>query len=332
MRVRRTFLLLGALLTLLGGFAALALLPADRVAPGPVSGVQGVRFRLGLIPDRNLYDQRLAYRALADYLQSHTHLGRGASTLDAAPPLQIELVTSSNYAGVLKDFADDDVDGAFLGSIVAVLAADRCGAQVLAKSQNLSGQDTYAGVLFVTEKSPISSMADLKGKKLGAVRTTMAGSIYPLFALQNMALAADARPEFLWSGTHDDVIEEVLARRVDAGAVKDLRLDAYEREHPDVKFRRLATGPRAPDNAFVVSRKLPSDLREALVAALLAMQKDPDAQGVLQRLKLRSFQPCTLAEYQPLYDMIDAVGPRWAETGIEGSAPQRPVTASAGGK
>ena len=321
-------------LTLLGLFALL-----DWLGQGPNNGTTSrtseqaertpLRFRLGLIPDRNLYQQRQAFHALGQYLESHSRVRPATSTLDDPIALQIELVTSSNYAGILRDFANHDIDGAFLGSLVAVLAVDRSNAVILAKSQNRAGLDTYAGTLFVPQDSPITTLADLRGKKLAAVRTTMAGSIFPLFDFQEANIDSTAQPEFLWSGTHDDVIEEVLAHGADAGAVKDLRLDTWEREHPGSAFRRIATGPRAPDNAFVVSRDLSPDLRDALLATLLNMHKDPAAEPILQSLQVRRFLPCTLAEYTPLYDMIDAIVVRWRDTGIEGPPPKRPRSISA---
>jgi len=328
---RRFFLAVGALAAVIGLLGWLSALPDRQPAAVLASnGLPAVTFRLGLVPDRNISEQRQAFRALAAYLETHVRLNRRMSTEGAAPALHVELVTSTNYASILKDFHDGDVDGAFLGSLVALLAVDRCGAQVVAKSENQAGLDTYAGVLFVSENSPITSLAGLRGKKLAGVRTTMAGSIYPLFAFDRAGVDAAALPELVWCGTHDDVIDEVIAGHVDAGAVKDVRLNAYEREHAGVKFRRLGSGPRAPDNALVVGSNTPADLRDALLAALLAMRQDSQAEPVLEKLGLNGFAACELSEYAGLYDMIESLGPRWAATGIDGRAPHRPTWA--GGK
>ena len=309
----------------LGLLAWLAKMPEKAPATASAStGRAQVHFRLGLIPDRNLFEQRASYQALAEYLDAHVRLNREPATANSGPQLHVDLVTSSNYAGILKDYDNGEVDGAFLGSLVAVLVFDRSGGQVLTKSQNLAGKDTYAGTIFTLESSPIKTIGDLRGKKLGAVRTTMAGAFFPLIAIKQAGFDAKSRPELLWTGTHDDVIDDVVAGAVDAGAVKDLRLDAYEREHPDVKFRRIATGPRAPDNALVVSRTLAPETRGAIVACLLGMANDPDGAAVLEKMKLRQFTPCTQKEYKALYDMVDEIRPNWSECDIEGPAPKRP--------
>ncbi|MGN6369231.1 MAG: phosphate/phosphite/phosphonate ABC transporter substrate-binding protein [Phycisphaerae bacterium] len=321
MKSRLLFFLL-ALVAIVAILSWLAISPTEVAPPASEPApVPPLRFRLGLIPDHNLYEQRRGYRLLADYLDTHVHLNKNISTFTQGPPLRVELVTSSNYAGILNDFEDNEVDGAFLGSLVAVLAMDRCGAQVMIKTHNSTGQDTYAGTLFVPADSPLELPADLRGKKLAAVRTTMAGSIFPQFCFQQLQINDHDRPRILWSGTHDDVIEEVLARRADAGAVKDLRLDAWEREHPGNHFRRIATGPRAPENALVLSRSLSPEIAAGIVAALLHMQDDPDAAPVLQSLQVRRFETCHPSEYAALYNMIDALRHHWDETGIDGPPP-----------
>ena len=106
-------------------------------------------------------------------------------------------------------------------------------------------------------------------------RTTVAGSIFPLFAFHQASITPTSAPRS--SGPARRCHRELLNHRADAGVSKDLRLDAWEHEHPGTTFRRIATGPRAPDSAFVVSRDLRPDLRDALLAALLNMHKDPAA-------------------------------------------------------
>jgi phosphate/phosphite/phosphonate ABC transporter binding protein len=275
--------------------------------------------RIGLIPERDLFEQRKAYQLLALYLQKH---------LPHTPT--VELVTASSYKGILQDIQEGTVDVAFAGSLVAILAADRFDAQVLLKSESdrPGGRPlaTYTGVLFVREDSPARSVTDLAGKRVAGVRTTMGGAVFPLYL--SGQVPADQLFELVWAGTHEDVIREVVAGNVDAGAVKNTRLDAWELGpaqatiHSDRKFRRLSQGPAAPDNALVVRKDFDPVRRDAVVAALLGLHNDPEGQAVLAALSVRRFLPCTLDEYGALYQMIDALGPRWNALNIEGPAPR----------
>ena len=274
--------------------------------PGPEKTI-----RLGLIPERDIFAQREAYRGFCEWV------GRRMGA-------KVELVTNASYEGVLEDFASKNIDAAFLGSLVAVLAMDRQGAEVLTKSESIDGRSTYAGVVFVPESSPIKSFAELQGHTLGAVKTTTAGPLFGVYIMSTLhgMVSDQVSPRFVWLGTHDDVMREVTAGRVEAGAAKDLRLDAYEKRHPELaKFRRLASSQRVPDNALVVRAGWES--KEALREALLHMQDDAAGRQALSALGLGRYVPCAPKEYEPIYEMIAAIGPQWREVGIKGPPPER---------
>src|SRR4051794_19913862 len=100
----------------------------------------GAVLRIGVIPERDIFEQRRRYLALAEYLSER--LGR-----------PVELVTAQSYEAMIGDLRDKQVDVAFLGSLVAVLAADRLDAQILVKPQLPGAISTYRGVIFVAENS-----------------------------------------------------------------------------------------------------------------------------------------------------------------------------------
>jgi phosphonate transport system substrate-binding protein len=317
-----TFSVLLCLICLVPVIAAPSLLrnypsgKAPAAETGPTTSAPA-QLRIGLIPERDLFQQRKAYQALALYLQKHNPFSPS-----------VELLTTSSYAGLLKDFEENRIDIAFAGSLVSVLAADRFDVHVLLKSESPRApgkyESTYSGVLFVREDSPAKSVAGLAGKRVAGVRTTLGGAIFPLYLLQQRP---DSQAfDLIWSGTHEDVLREVAAGNVDAGAVKNTRLEAFERQHPDVKFRRLAQSGDVPDNALLVRRDFDPARREALITSLRAMNNNPEGQAVLAGLGIRSFLPCTLAEYASLYDMIDKLGPHWKRLAIDGPAPRRRST------
>jgi phosphonate transport system substrate-binding protein len=276
-------------------------------APANTPGI----LRIGLIPERDLFAQRKAYQALATYLESKN------------PSLKrVQLVTTSTYAGILDDFKERGIDAAFAGSLIAILSADRFDAQVLLKSESArpggKNLSTYTGVIFVRADSPARTLDDLAGKRLAGVRTTMGGAVFPLYTRGRMPQPFDIR----WGGTHEDVLREVAEGAVDAGAVKNTRLEAFERDHPGTTFRRLAESGPAPDNALLVRPDLDPATRDLLVRTLQSMSDEPEGQRVLAGLGFRRFLPCTLGEYAPLYAMIDRLGPRWSDLAIDGPAPK----------
>lgn len=288
-------------------------------ASQPTTALTVPVIRLGLMPERDVFAVRREYQELSVYLQKRTGYG-------------IDLATSNSYRNVLRDFEESRIDAAFLGSLVATLALDRTGAQVIARTEQTSGISTYTGVIFVPENSSIKELCDLKGKRLAGVRTTMSAALYPVYEckLNHQDEKNPDHWQMVWAGTHESVIDEVLSGRADAGAIKNLRLDAYERLHPEQKFRRLAVSAPVPDNALLVSKAMNPEVAAKLRGALLAMHKDDEGQRVLKTLGLKQYVPCGAEDFSAIYDMVEALGPHWVRTGVDGPPPNRPTTRPAG--
>jgi phosphonate transport system substrate-binding protein len=254
---------------------------------------------LGLIPERDIFDQRRRYRILADYLSAS--LGRS-----------VTLVTSNTYHGALEDMAEGRIDAAFMGSLVAALALDHLQARVLVKPEDPDGVTVYRGVIFVRDDAPIQRLEDLAGRSLAMVRTTTAGHLFPIHALTRLGLFAGQDPVAVrWAGTHDRVIQDVYDGEVDAGAAKDLRIDAFEQAHEGYRFRRLAVSEAVPNNALIVRGDMDSELVSRLGQTLLAMHENQRGREALAGFGAQRFVPCAAEEYQPVYDMAESLGPGW---------------------
>lgn len=272
----------------------------------------GPPLRIGLIPERDIFRQRKRYRALADYLSER--LNR-----------RVELATLNTYEAVLGEFAEKKIDGAFLGSLVAVLAMDRLGAHVVAKPELPGGVSTYHGVIFVRDDSSIRRLEQLGSRSIGMVRTTTAGHVFPGCIIMRLdLLQGPGKPEIKWVGTHDDVVEMVMAGQADVGAVKNLRLEAVMGSHPEWKIRILASGKSVPNNALVLRKDVSGQLASRLSQVLLKMNTDPQGRKVLAAMGITRFLSCGHEEYAAIYDMVECILPAWEEIGVLGPAPQRP--------
>jgi len=273
----------------------------------------GAVLRLGLTPERDIFAHKSRYRQLADYLSNR--LNR-----------PVELVTLSTYEGVLKDFAEKEIDGAFLGSLVAVLAIDRLEAKVIVKPERRDGSSSYQGVIFVRDDSPVKQVSDLAGRTIAMVRTTTAGHVFPACMLIQTGLwQRSDQPRIIWLGTHDDVATSVMEGKADVGAVKDLRLDALLEMHSEWKIRRLATSKRVPNNALILRSDLAENLGPKLSKALLAMDSDDQGRKALKAMDVMRFVPCRHIDYSSVYDMVECVLPAWKQIGIPGAVPRRPA-------
>lgn len=270
--------------------------------------------RLGLVPEHDIFALRKSYQKLAGYLSRKLQQ-------------PVEMVTLHTYEAVLFDFKERQIEGAFLGSLVAVLAIEQQNAQALAAPQRADGSSSYRSVLFVPETSSITSISQLKGKTVAAVRTTTAGCLFAMQQLTKAGLAdGPGAPALLAVGTHDDVPKAVLGGQADAGSVKDLRLEAYLAANPTAKVRRLAMSRPVPNNALVVRADLADGLGQRIAEALLEMERDPQGREALAELGAVRFVPVTAEEYRPVYDMIRDIGTAWERVGIQCVPPKGPAT------
>jgi phosphonate transport system substrate-binding protein len=286
---------------------------ADGTAQSPSTGAAPIR--IGLIPERDIFQQRNRYRTLAEYLSRQLHR-------------PVELVTVNSYENIMRDFAERQVDAAFLGSLVTVLTVDRFDARVLVRPE-AGGATTYQGVVFVPAGSSVQSIEDLAGKPIAVLRTTAGGNLFPMceLARRNM-LDGPSAPRFIWAGTHDEVFNEVAEGRCDAGAIKDHRLDELEKAHPQHRMRRLITSASVPENALVVRGDLPPGFGAEIAEVLLKMDSSPAGQQALRSFGAARFVPCTLDDYRAIHDMVDGVRDVWQRTGIGGAPPRRPAAAA----
>ena len=268
--------------------------------------------RIGLIPERDIFEQRKRYQALADYLAGQ--LGG-----------PVDLVTRRTYGGILQDFEDDRIDAAFLGSLVTVLAMDRLGVKVVAKPVMPDGVSTYHGVIFVRQDSPIRKLEDLSGHSIAMVRTTTAGQMFGVCVMARLGLLKQPKPpRAVWIGTHDDVALKVMDGELDAGAIKNLRLDALERSHPQWQIRRLARGRRVPNNALCLRADVAERLGPRLLKVLVDMTGSAQGRDTLAALGASHFVPCHAEDYVAVYDMAECVGAAWEQLGGSDPLPRRP--------
>ena len=276
----------------------------------------GPILRIGLTPERDIYDQRERYHALSHYLSKQ--LNR-----------PVEFVILSTYANILKDFEEEKIHGAFLGSLVAVLAMDRMGAKPVVVPERSAGCSSYHGVLFVRDDSSIKCLDDLSEKKrtMAMVRTTTAGHIFPLCTIMKLKLWGEsAQPDILWMGTHDDVVSAVINGRADIGAVKNLRLDVLVENNSKWKIRQLAISKCVPNNALILRSDVYEQLAPLMLRAMQGMTDDTEGRQALESLKISKFIPCNHIDFFSVYEMIDCVLPEWKRVGIPGKPPVPPAS------
>ena len=166
---------------------------------------------IGLIPERNIFEQMERYKPLAGYISDKIGVN-------------VELKVLTRYGNIIDNFVSLGLDGAFMGSFTYTLAHVKLGVEPIARPENIDGTSTYYGLIFVRKDSGIKTAKDMKGKVFAFVdKATTAGHLLPLAFFKENGIKdyKTYLKETYFTGTHDDAIYDVLDKRADIGAAKN---------------------------------------------------------------------------------------------------------------
>jgi phosphonate transport system substrate-binding protein len=275
----------------------LVVLSSLLVAAG--SGPEG-EIRIGLIPERNVFEQVERYESLAKYMSQE--LGR-----------TFRLTMLSRYGNIIDRIKSHEVEAAVLGSCTGALATVQLGMEPLARPINPDGTSTYHGLLLVRRDSGIESVEDMKGKRLALVeKATTAGYLFPmaLFRRQEIQQPGSFFSEMRFWGSHDVVIDAVLKGKADIGAAKNTVLEWLQAADPQIaeELKIISRSAPVPSNGFLVAPNIEPRLKNEMRNLLLGLHLVPEGKAVLQKMGVSQFKPTSEDDYQPVFDLADEAG------------------------
>ena len=265
--------------------------PKEEVEPAP-----GNSIIIGLIPERNIFDQIEQYEPLAGYLSKKT----GTT---------IKLKVLARYGNIIDNFLSAEMDGAFFGSFTYTLAHLKLGVEVLARPQYTDGRSTYHGLIFARKGSGIITSKDFEGMTFAFVdRATTAGYLVPLSYFEKNGIwnYRTYFKETYFAGTHQDAIYDVLNKKADIGAAKNT---VYERlaiidERITKELFILEESLDLPSNGLAVRKNLDSSLKDKLKNALLNMHNDTDGRNILKDFGAQRFIETVNEDYANVYKYL----------------------------
>jgi phosphate/phosphite/phosphonate ABC transporter binding protein len=253
----------------------------ERVVAGP-SEKRILRF--GKIPN---VSPREAYRIYAELMEL---LNENLSCCT------LELVLAPDYPSCVQMLHEQELDLAWLGTVSYVRARDEI-PMIPLVSPIWSGRKGYSGVIFTVEGTGVTSLQQLRGKRIAFVdKESASGYVYPLQVLVDAGLNPSvdfARVDFL--GTHDAVLMAVMLGEYDAGAVFDNAYDSVADRAHRLKLRILAQTAIIPGEPIVASTHLDPAIVAEVKEAFLALPTEQLAGSRLQ--DLFGFEPAADDQY-----------------------------------
>lgn len=255
---------------------------------------------IGLVPEINLFRQVERYEPLADYLSEK--IGFTA-----------RLKIFSSYGDVIEAFVHGGLDGAFLGSFTCVLAHIKSDVEIVARPVNIFGRLTYHGLIFVRKDSGIKTITEMGGRRFAFVdKATTAGYLFPIAYFKKYGIE-DPHTYFnetYFSGTYQDVVNDVLNGKADVGAAKNTVLARLAAADGRVKneLAFLERSAEIPENCFAARNALEGSIRHKLTDILLNMHMTPQGSKLLKGFGVQRFVAASINDYSDIYTFLQEVG------------------------
>lgn len=257
------------------------------------------RIKIGLVPEEDIRKLAARYEPLAEYLGKKIGM-------------KVTLIYLDSYEEVCDKFIYKQLDAAFFGSFSYALTHVKAGVEPIARP-DYHGTSTYRGLIVVRKDSNIENVRDMEGKRLALVhRATYAGYLYPLYYFKELGIneLAEYFSKVMYEESHDKAIFAILRGEADVAAPKDLVYQRVIKQNPDLerKLVVLSASWPVPSNTLCVSKDLAPALKNKLKESLLNLDKDIEAEPLLESLGAAKFIETKDEDYSYLYKTIDTLG------------------------
>lgn len=239
------------------------------------------------------------YTPLAEYLGRE--LGR---------PVMLEI--GSSYDTHIHRIANGLVDIAFMGPGSYVKLTSQYGKRPLLAAFKTKEGKFFHGRIMVRKDSPVTSLAQLKGKRfVFGDRASTLSHIVPRHMLLKAGIDVKQFSQVSYVANHDNIALGILAGTFDAGAVKDEVFLQYEPQG----LRSLARSAPITDHVFIARAGLPPSVIQALRKALLHLSDS--AEGRLIISGMRSDVIDLVPSDDRDFDVLRAITDELKQAGVE---------------
>lgn len=208
---------------------------------------------------------------LADYRPVFDAVGRNMG-------IDFDLKVAQSYGAVVEAMCNGTADVAFVGPVTYLQARERGCADLLAVAVK-DGQSVYYAGLFARKDSPVSALADLRGRSVafGDINST-SSFVFPVAMLLRAGLdPVKDLGAIRLTGSHANSLAALLEGRVDAAA---LSFDSYEKAVREgvpgaQDVRVIARSEAIPYPPLVMNSRLSDELKRKLRDGFEGVAKAP---------------------------------------------------------
>jgi phosphonate transport system substrate-binding protein len=217
-------------------------------------------------------------KRLSDWLHNETGL-----YFKTAVPL--------SYVAVVEAIGTYRADVAALSTSSYLIAREKYHVEPIFMTA-VQGKSTYKGQI-ITHVDGLKNLQDIHGKTIAYVDPASASG--HLLAVNMFKEKGIVPRQAVFAGGHDAVVTMVYTKKVDAGATyfyeaengvpRDARR-LVKTQFPDVfeKVKILAFTPEIPNDAFVLRKDFPTEIRDKVIKAIEKWARTPEGSTTLKEM------------------------------------------------
>ncbi|MEX1377410.1 MAG: phosphate/phosphite/phosphonate ABC transporter substrate-binding protein [Eubacteriales bacterium] len=237
--------------------------------------------------------------------------------------MDVNVTIATDYNALIEAMASEQVQVGLLATTAYVLAADEGAAEAILKSLRYDVDDNggklldqplvggYKSQLVVAKDSGITSVADLKGKKIAISSfTSTSGFVWPANLLADNGLNPETDVEWINAGGHDNAILAVYNGEADAAfTFKDARTlfegeDFYDDLMENVVF--VMNTSEIPNDTISVIPSLDDKMKKKISDAFMAIAESEEGLEIIRAIySHEGYAPVTDEEYAQVREYLE---------------------------
>ena len=215
---------------------------------------------------------------------------------------KVEFRSAKNYDIAMENLINGTVQFAYLGpAAFAILNEQNPGkVRIAAAVVNKDGSPTFKGVIVAKKDSPISTLADLKGKRFAfGDRESTLSCYMPAYTLMQAGVFDSISYEFV--GSHNNVAMGILNGTFAAGGLQPNVAEEYQGKG----LKIIATTEPVYEHVIVIGPNVDQAIADKVQQALLNV-KDPNVYTSIKG-SLTGFAVVQASDYDKLNTIIHEV-------------------------
>jgi len=194
----------------------------------------------------------------------------------------IKVRVGSSYEEHIQYIGLDNIDIAYMGPASYIRLTDQYGNKPVLARLEINGLPYFKGNIITRKNSGITSLDDLKGKRIafGDQNSTMS-YIVPHYMLHQAGVFTDHSSKHQFLHSHSNVALAVLSGDFDAGAVKPAVFKKFEAKG----LLTISMTPEISEHLFVTRANLSKRKIQQLRDAMLNMKNSAKGLSALRAIK-----------------------------------------------